>query len=277
MYTAEDLCFLQNFDREYSDHGLRVSNRQIRIICLLLIFCPYVTSYLYWDWHYFLVPFTNWTLVVTTLTLMLTIWGAENEQYFSQKAIDPKAEARDARSYYLSIRVQSAHHVLYSLSMVMNVVVMSVYWTLLHSDQVRIHQNDPGVGHGRVIHMKLAHSVPGSVCFINAFITNTKLKPSFWRVISGVTLIYGTFIYLFWKITGRIQYSFLDFNQGYSAFWHILAINLGATLFYFVAASVDNTLKPNLHLRVRRPGDTDDLQWSTMLAMDSTDSDEEAT
>ena len=131
----------------------------------------------------------------------------------------------------------------------MNAVVMSVYWTLLHKDQVRIHQNDPGVGHGRVIHMKMAHSVPGTICLINSYITYCKLKPNFWKLLSGMTLFYGTFIYFFWKTTGRIQYSFLDFNNGYSAFEHILAINIGASIFYTLASRIDNYFKPSLYLK----------------------------
>jgi len=128
----------------------------------------------------------------------------------------------------------------------MNFVVMTVYWSMLHAEQVRTHQNDPGVGHGRVIHMKLAHSVPGIVCLINSSITPCKLKPDFWKLISGMVGIYGSFIFSFWLITGRIQYSFLDFNKGYSCLWILLGINVGATFAYQVFCMIDAVFKKDL-------------------------------
>jgi heme/copper-type cytochrome/quinol oxidase subunit 3 len=72
---------------------------------------------MYWDWHYFLVPFTNWTLIMTTLLLSSTILAC----------IDDKAFKQDKRA-------MAANHLLYTFSMIMNIVVMTVYWTLLHKE-----------------------------------------------------------------------------------------------------------------------------------------------
>lgn len=105
---------------------------------LVLILCPYVTSYLYWDWHYFLVPFTNWTLLVTTISLLLTIYASGHPQHFSQTRLEKKTKTLDQPDFDSSaetcLRIQAAHHMLYTLAIMMNVVVMSVYWTLLHKD-----------------------------------------------------------------------------------------------------------------------------------------------
>jgi hypothetical protein len=78
---------------------------------------PYITSYLYWDWHYFLVPFTNWTLIVTTLSLSASIVAC----------LDDKEFKRDREK-------MAIHHLLYTLAIMMNFVVMTVYWTLLHKE-----------------------------------------------------------------------------------------------------------------------------------------------
>lgn len=75
-----------------------------------------------------------------------------------------------------------------------------------------------------------------------------------------MALLYGTFIFLFWKITGRIQYSFLDFNCGYTAFWHILGINVGATMAYFALAAIDDIIKPKLYSSSSYNEDDDDVE-----------------
>ena len=128
----------------------------------------------------------------------------------------------------------------------MNFVVMSVYWTMLHAEQMRIHSHDPGVGAGRVLHLKIVHSIPGICCCINSYHTKCKLKPGFWKLISAICFIYATFDYLFWRLTGRIQYSFIDFNKGWSAWNHIIAINVMASLAYCIFAMIDGMLKPDL-------------------------------
>jgi len=43
------------------------------MICL-----PYITSFMYWDWHYFLVPLTNWSLITTTVWLVYGIFAASS-------------------------------------------------------------------------------------------------------------------------------------------------------------------------------------------------------
>ena len=117
---------------------------------------------------------------------------------------------------------------------------------MLHAEQVRIHSNDPGVGHGRVFHLKIVHSIPGICCCINSYYTKCKLKPTFWKMISGVCIVYATFDFLFWKLTGRIQYSFIDFTKGNSAWYNILTINIMASLAYSLFAMADGIFKPDL-------------------------------
>ena len=165
---------------------------------MILLCVPYVTSYLYWDWHYFLVPFTNWTLIITTLTILMTSYAAHQKHHFNNKN---------------NKTLLAIHHLLYTFSLICNFVVMSIYWSILHREQVRIHYNDPGVGHGRVIHLCLVHSLPGICCLINSYITNCRLKQGFWKLVLIVCIVYGAFVFVFWKITGRVQYPFIDFEK----------------------------------------------------------------
>ena len=192
------------------------------MMCLMV---PYFTSYLYWDWHYFLVPFTNWTLIITTASIAHSICASNHR-------------------HSLKLNFLANNHILYTMAITMNFVVMSVYWSFLHKEQVKIHYNDPGVGHGRVVHLCLVHSIPGICCTINSYLTCCRLKRSFWKLISFVCMIYGVFVYLFWKITGRIQYPFLNFQENQMiAFRNILFINFFATCSYLIIYEIDTWIK----------------------------------
>jgi hypothetical protein len=99
-------------------------------------------------------------------------------------------------------------HLLYTVSIMCNFVVMSIYWSLLHKSEMA----NEGQHFGKRYHLILVHSLPGITCLINAYISNIKLKLNFWKLISLLVTLYTTFLYLFWWRTGRQQYSFLDFN-----------------------------------------------------------------
>lgn len=203
FYGHKELQQLQDFDQEYSKQTqvCGVSVQSIRKVMLLLILMPFVTSYVYWDWHYFLVPFTNWTLIISTAYICMSLRAGSDRDNFSKLAIDPRIAGE---RYARSLKLQAIHHLLYTFAIICNFVVMSVYWPVLHSEQVKLHYNDPGVGHGRVFHMKIVHSIPGTVCLINASLSYVKLKPEFWKLISGVVILYLSFVYTVWKTTGRI-------------------------------------------------------------------------
>lgn len=72
IYNEDELRELQDFTHE-PDCYLTI--RYILLTCLCL---PFVTSYLYWDWHYFLVPFTNWTLIITFISIAHSVCGYNN-------------------------------------------------------------------------------------------------------------------------------------------------------------------------------------------------------
>jgi len=60
-------------------------------------------------------------------------------------------------------------------------------------------------------------------------------------------MVYTLFVYGFYLSTGRIQYSFLKFDQEpIQAFANILIINLSATLMYVLICKIDGHIKPDL-------------------------------
>ncbi len=45
----------------------------MRYLGLFLVLMCYCTYFMYMDWHGFLIPFTNWTLMLTTASLIASI------------------------------------------------------------------------------------------------------------------------------------------------------------------------------------------------------------
>lgn len=149
-----ELDALQNFEDEHKLDGDKPPIVKIRMILVPLIMTPYLTSFMYWDYHYFLIPFTNWTLIITTIYILTSTFASFNKSIWQW-----------------SKAFQAFHHILYTLALMCNFVVMSVYWTILHKDQMREHANEPVVGPGRAFHLKLVHSLPGTLCVINSVLT----------------------------------------------------------------------------------------------------------
>ena len=87
------------------------------------------------------------------------------------------------------------------------------------------------------------HSIPFSVCLANWFITEIRLKKSFWKFIAALIIIYALFLYYFWKTKNLVQYPFTDFGKlGWRAFANILGIGLGAIGFYLMFYEIESTI-----------------------------------
>ena len=232
-----------------------MENQIVRFICLVLILVPYGTAAMYENLRYFCVPFTNWTLMLTTATLLLSIWAGYDTFDFGKNSLH--RHSRTNEGFGRAIKLQATLHLLYTLTIIMNFVVVCIYWTLLHKEQMTSEGQCDTNGRncknwGLATHLKIVHSIPALCCFTNAFISNIRLKFSFWKMISLICLVYGMFLYSFWRETGRQQYSFLDFNSGKHALLVLVAINVFATSFYIAFFHADQRVKNKLssHYRI---------------------------
>lgn len=66
---------------------LKIENQIIRFICLGFISLPYFTAAFFSNLRYFCVPFTNWTLMLTTVTLLLSIWAGYDTFDFGKNSL----------------------------------------------------------------------------------------------------------------------------------------------------------------------------------------------
>lgn len=206
----------------------------MRYVGLFLTGCCYVTYFMYMDWHGFFIPFTNWTLMITTASLIASIQAADDTTNFGKDALQRSEEA---------VFRQARHHLLYTMSITCNFIIIAFYWFLLREEQQGIHGSHETKGWGRSLHLELVHSVPGGACIVNAICTNTILKRGNWKFISYMTIIYGIFCWVYYLATGVQQYSFLDFNTS-EAFKNLFLIQAAAAGVYIVFCIVDEKIKP---------------------------------
>lgn len=59
----------------------------LRFLLLMLISVPYYTSFTTLDWHGFMVPFTNWTLIMTTIGVIMSIYASYDGKRYGRHAL----------------------------------------------------------------------------------------------------------------------------------------------------------------------------------------------
>ena len=196
--------------------------------------CCYVTYGLYMDWDGFFIPFTNWTLMLTTFSLWTSICASDDAVNFGKDSLLTSDKA---------VYMQAKHHLLYTMTITCNMIVMTFYWFIFREEQQGIHGSHQEYGWGRSLHLELVHSVPGAAMFINSICTNCILKKDNWKFITYMTIIYGVFCWIYYLTTGVQQYSFLDFQSG-EAFKNLFWINLASVVIYIVFCMLDERIKP---------------------------------
>lgn len=194
----------------------------------------YVTYFLYMDLDGFFLPFTNWTLMLTTVSLFASISAANDTVNFGRDSLQTSEQA---------VYIQARHHLLYTMSIVSNFIVVFFYWFIMRAEQQEIHGSHSDYGWGRSLHLEMVHSIPGAACLINALCTNCILKKDNWKLITGTVIFYGLFLWGYYMMTGVTHFSFLDFSNG-DAFKNLFWINLAAVIVYIIFCIIDEQIKP---------------------------------
>jgi len=231
-----ELSQLQDFsaEQEITQQGKINAAQRMRYLMLGGTLLCYVTYFLYMDLDGFFIPFTNWTLMLTTASLISSISASNDSTNFGKDSLQTSDSA---------VHLQARHHLLYTMTIVCNFIVVFFYWFMMREEQQNIHGQHEDFGWGRSIHLELVHSMPGAACFVNAICTNCILKKDNWKFITGTVILYGAFTWAYFLMTGTQQYSFLDFSTG-EAFKNLFMINAAAVVVYLFFCVFDERIKP---------------------------------
>ena len=133
-------CYKNNVNTVYQQVERPILTRQdkqnLRIVLLLIISVPYYTCFTNLDWHYFMVPFTNWTLLMTTVGVAMSIYAGYDGKRYGRHALcalnSPFVDDSVRHSQSNTFCLQAVHHFILNMALIMNSIVVPVYWTLLH-------------------------------------------------------------------------------------------------------------------------------------------------
>ena len=169
--NLDEVASLQDFDHELSNRK-KNQYQNLRIMCLFFLATQYITAWTYFEVKYFFVPFTNWTLMVTTASVLCSYWAATDDKHYKE----PLWSNKTPDEIYNTFAIQARHNLLYTVAILFNFITMTVYWSVIHTKEVAKYKDMPDVGAGRVFHLYTVHMIPGMVCFCNTVITNTILS-----------------------------------------------------------------------------------------------------
>ena len=113
------------------------------------------------------------------------------------------------RRYEGNTTLLKAHHVFYTIAIVGNLIVTTVYWPLLHAKTLQRHSASPI----KQWHAVAIHSVPMIVCASNAAVTNTVLGRDFYRIWTVISFCFILMWLYVGQVLGRNVYWFLDFKD----------------------------------------------------------------
>ena len=123
-----ELATLQDFstEQEIVSQGKINAAQRMRWLSLGALGMCYVTFFLYMDWDGFFIPFTNWKLIITTLSIISSIQASTDLTNFGRDALQTSDHA---------VYIQARHHVLYTLAVLMNFICVGFYWFMLRDEQ----------------------------------------------------------------------------------------------------------------------------------------------
>lgn len=145
------------------------------------------------------------------------------------------------------------HHLLYSMSITMNFVVVTVYWTFLHQGALAKHRDVPDVGHLRVIHLYIVHTFPGLACLLNTCTTKAIFRWE-WRAVVTIGSIYTIVQFLTIKVIGyEAIYPMINFQDGLRTWIWIAGLVALPVVALGVICGIDGWLKAaDLRRKVKR-------------------------
>ena len=121
IYDPNELVFYQDFshDQYCKIQGIVSSGQIIRCICLSVLILLILLTMHVWPVINLFVYFTNWTLIVTALSI-----------YSSYQTVTDKDAIKCPSKL-------AKHHLLYTLSIILNSCTVIVYWTFIHSEMMQ--------------------------------------------------------------------------------------------------------------------------------------------
>jgi len=163
----------------------------VRILLFTLTF-PLLPGWFYlYDASDFKSYFTNWGLCFTLMSLVATIVAPYDLKFASKP------------------NKMALQHFLVTISVIMEMVVMPIYWGMLHEGVMR----NAGGNQEMVFYQWCAHTIPAMASWGNFFITDFLFYRPYVRVILAIEVFYLSFNFYVVKSSGVPVYWFMAWDD----------------------------------------------------------------
>ena len=142
------------------------------------------------------------------------------------------------------MKVQALHHIFYCFSILCNVLVVTIYWTVLHHKALVQFQDFPK----RQAYMYTVHSVPAVVCMINTWVTRAVMKKAIVKGIIVFAMVYISANYYHVARGGKPIYWFLAFDDIVFTAGVVTGLVGGSALLYLALCEVDAMVKGKVRI-----------------------------
>lgn len=199
----------------------------IRILCLLIMSLSIAFIVNKWGPYRLVVFMTNWALCLTFGFVLTSL-------YISRV---PTA----------SMHMYAINHILFSVALPMNLLVVSVYWTILHEKTVEEFADDPAA----IRHAYFVHITPAVSSIVNFMLTDVVMKASHAKVLLPVSVIYSYINYRTTLSRGKPLYWFLDWEDHWTLiyllilyiFTHLSFVGLASLTYYIKRGNLAKKVK----------------------------------
>ena len=164
--------------------------------------------------------FTNYTLLIQTFSIWLSIKAA-NDHNFSK-----------------DLAAQAMHHFVYTISLIFNFAVVSIYWTLVHEESMKEFKGQPT----KIVQQYIVHIQPAICCLINSYMTDCVMSRHLLKPSCIIYFLYMGLNFVQTRMTGVPVYAFMPWTTYETPL--LMTVLLVAFSIVFIAfCIIDETLK----------------------------------
>lgn len=145
---------------------------------------------------------------------------------------------RCSQSPKRSLGLLALHHLLFELTLIANLIVVSVYWSCLHRGQLEFYRGKPL----NILQLYWAHIAPGLYVAVNAWCSDVAMCKEHWKGVLILGILYGVHNYRESKRLGEPLYDILTWQDSTS--FIVFGVILGAACGgFYLLGRASETLK----------------------------------
>lgn len=221
IYTEADLLSnLQSFSKESP------STNRLRMLFLAINFSNSAFASWLLGIRMIFTYVTHLTITFTNIYFMLAIWSS----------IKARSQKHPGNASFNQL---AWLHITFEISFLFNLVVMTLYWSLLHQEQLEHYAGKPL----NILNLYWSHGVPGLCALANFAMTDVVIRASHAKAILVFMVVYGYVNYCEVKATGTPLYWFLAWDDVYETSAIYAGLVLMTTGIFVMLAQLTQWLK----------------------------------